>query len=363
MTGEAQTSAEVPSQGSIEADPAATVGSPIGGGDATATKSGRFTATIGRHEALDVAAQVARAAASDGEDPWKVGRHRFDTQHKALGLKGLSSKGLTQRFGMPLRQVIVMACAETAERGFASRRGGKGGIKSDMPVELMLRCVKAAAYQLGGTPSVGEYEEWAERHERERRKAGGPEHFIPRSVALLERIGSWQDVLKAADLDPAAHRPRSRRALVPDLVEVLDGFVTEHGILPSARYFERWCTRMDIPVSKHRRTWKSVYDELRSRRSANGLTTPEHITPVPECPPLPEQVSGGARGARRRRRGITLEDCLDSLRLYAAEYLPAGRRPTQAHYRGCALADQRMVSPTTLFRFGRFQDLCRQAGV
>lgn len=334
--------------------------------DDNSRRGGRFSRTAGGHEALDIAAEVARAAARPGEDPATITRARFDAQWKAMGSPGLSSQALRKRFARKaFSALLAMALAPAAERGFAARDGSTPQIESGMPIEVMRLCVKAAAHQLGRTPTHAMYAEWAERHAQARERAGGPPHVLPCAETLIARLGDWDRVLADAGLDPESVPQGGHvNPHTADVLDVLEDFLAEYGFLPPTAYFDDWCQRRDISVSRGRRLWSVILTQLRERRAAAGRWTPSKVTPGKQCPELPEQVVAD-RAARRRkpRRRLTEEDCLESLRIYGREFLPPGRHPTQKHYRGCAAGDARLVAPSSLQGFGKFQDLCRKAGI
>lgn len=326
---------------------------------------GRFARTAGGHEVLDMAAEVARAAARPGEDPATITRARFDEQHRKMGGRGLSSKALRKRFDRKsFSDLLRMALAPADERGFAARDGSTPQVASDMPLDVMKLCVKASAHQSGRTPSQAMYDEWAERHAREREKVGGPAHVLPCARTLIERFGDWDQVLVAAGLDPErAPTSGGSRERATDIVDVLDRFICEQGFLPPITYFDAWCQQQDLAVARGKRLWSSVVAEVRERRTAAGQWTPTKVRLKRDCPELGERVSSDPTGPKRRRKRITEEDCLEALRIYGREMLPAGRHPTQRHYRACAASDRRLVAPSSLQRFGRFQDLCRRVGI
>jgi hypothetical protein len=74
---------------------------------------------------------------------------------------------------------------------------------------------------------------------------------------------------------------------------------------------------------------------------------------------LPELVTPPSR----RRRRSTREDALRSLQVYGSRYLRAGEPPRFKHYQVSSAGDPDLVSSAVLARFGRFQDLCREAGL
>jgi hypothetical protein len=81
-----------------------------------------------------------------------------------------------------------------------------------------------------------------------------------------------------------------------------------------------------------------------------------------ELPPIPERERIGRKDARRPKRR-TREEAIDSLRLYKTRYLGPGDEPRQKHYKQKAKVDGELLAGSTLQRLGRFQDLCREAGI
>jgi len=80
-----------------------------------------------------------------------------------------------------------------------------------------------------------------------------------------------------------------------------------------------------------------------------------------KSPPLPDDEESADR-RRGRRDYWTRERCLEALRRYRDAYL-RGKPARQRHYRDCAKRDSKLPSCSTLQRHGKFQDLCREAGL
>jgi hypothetical protein len=54
---------------------------------------------------------------------------------------------------------------------------------------------------------------------------------------------------------------------------------------------------------------------------------------------------------------------LDSLRRYGALHLAPGCMPRQKHYMAAGRQDRELIWPGHFTRFGRFHDLCVEAGI
>ncbi len=100
---------------------------------------------------------------------------------------------------------------------------------------------------------------------------------------------------------------------------------------------------------------------MRRRLATRGASTLGRAVPARWAPELPEQVENKMR--RRIRRGHWTKDaCLEALGYYGKTYLK-GQAPRATHYRAWAKGDANLPSRSTLQKHGRFQDLCREAGL
>ena len=103
----------------------------------------------------------------------------------------------------------------------------------------------------------------------------------------------------------------------------------------------------------------TVIAETRSIRAARGKLTPEHPRRTKHLPPLPDPRPRVRRAVFRHSR----DAILDSLRRYGELHLPPGAMPRQKHYMAACRKDRRLIWPGHFTRFGRFHDLCLEAGI
>lgn len=308
-------------------------------------------------------ADVVRFACGDNE-PEVIGRRRYNAAQAAIGSSAPSAQGLVKRFGMPLSRVIDMALEPAETRMVLIAGDGSQLVATDLPTELMLKAVRAAQLQLGTTPGAFEYDNWVERHIATRRRSGLLAYQLPRSVTIISRLGSWETALRDAGIltpEDAAPNWRADRAAAPSAVETLDRCIEETGVLPARAYFIKWCRRRDIPVGRELLEWSALVDAVRLARTDRGASTPARATMTRKSPPLPDEEECADR-RRALRDYWTRERCLEALRRYRDTYL-RGKPARQRHYRDCAKRDSKLPSCSTLQRHGKFQDLCREAGL
>lgn len=325
--------------------------------------SGRFEPSSGTHELLDHVATIARHAAGEHGDPRRIGKRRFNRSRLALGIQGASPDALRHRLGLTLADAIEMALAETADRTAVRRPDRTGQSDRELPEALVGIVIRACRFQLGQVPSRATYDAWAKREQQARVRRGMIENYLPTSQTIVSRCGSWERALQMAGIDePAPSSGAHRHAgAAGSHAELLDACIDASGCLPSRRYFVEWCKRSDEPLGRPTKGWADVVQEARALRRAAGKWTPTEATPASGCPALPDPVEQ-AEGERPRRRQVrTHEDAIASLRRYSAVHLKG--RPTQADYRACCAKDPQLIAPGTLQKFGRFQDLCREAGI
>ena len=101
---------------------------------------------------------------------------------------------------------------------------------------------------------------------------------------------------------------------------------------------------------------------LRERRTARGEETPFEAASRSELPPIPDSDPVG-RDRRRRAKRRDRDEAIASLQLYKERHLGPSKEPRQKHYMAAARKDRDLLTAGVLSRHGRFQDLCREAGI
>jgi len=145
----------------------------------------------------------------------------------------------------------------------------------------------------------------------------------------------------------------------PALVDALNQFVEEVGLLPTSGYFLEWCRRKDIPTARLGGGWASMVTDLRQQRAARGARTPDCATSARNLPPLPTPEPRVRRMEFRHSR----EAILISLRTYGELHRRPGEMPRQKQYLTACRKDPALIWPSGLARHGRFHDLCLEAGI
>lgn len=319
---------------------------------------------LGIHALIDRAAVILRLAA-DGGDPHGVTRDQFNAARGLVEEDVPTAQAICKRLKRSWQQVVELALGPVGQRMGQGVKRSSGPVDRECPDSLLLTALRACAFAEGGVPSARSYDAWADAVDAKRRRSGFAPNPLPHSATILDWLGEWSDALVAAgvieskkDL-PKRVKPRKTRPIV----ELIDEFMDEVGILPSEAYFEAWCARMDIPVGVDIRPWKAALAATHERRTRAGKVTPTVLTPKNLAPPLPPQKPQ----VRRQGKMVTQwteEKILDALRYYARKYLRDGQQPTQKHYGACASGDDALPSASTLTRHGKpFQDWCKAAGL
>ncbi len=325
--------------------------------------NGQFAQAAGTHDLLDQVAKIARHAAGEHGDPHRIGKRRFNRSRLALGVQGASPDAIRHRLGLTLADAIDMALTEAAERLNVRRQDRTGQSDRDLPEALIGILLRACRFQTGQTPSPASYNAWAKREQQARIQRGMIENHLPNAGTITTRMGSWEQALASAGIEepaPTSGLHRHAGGARPH-AELLDACIDAIGCLPSRRYFAEWCKRMDEPLGRASESWSQTVKAVRALRNASGKWTPQSGLSADLCPPLPDPVEAedGSRSRRRQRR--TREEAIASLRRYGAEHLKG--RPTQADYRACCAKDPLLLAPGTLEKFGKFQELCQEAGI
>jgi hypothetical protein len=322
---------------------------------------------LGVHALMDRTATVLRLAA-EGGDAHRVSRDQFNAARHLVDERVPSAQAICKRLKRSWAETVILALGPIAARMGQGQIRRDRQVDRDYPSAVIFAALKASAYSIGRLPSAQDYDAWAAAHAAGRERRGVTPNPLPHSTTIAKRFGDWADALVAAGIieskDEAAtgQPPRGSHPVI----EIIDEFIDQVGILPTRRYFEQWCSRMDVPVGGDVRKWKQALAATRDRRSRAGKTTPGVITAAKDAPPLPAQVARTKRGTKAVVVW-TKETILDALRYYGREYLK-GAAPTQRHYGSCATGDPRLPAKSTLTARGKalgfgFQDWCREAGL
>ncbi|HEX6539835.1 MAG TPA: hypothetical protein VF155_11715 [Candidatus Dormibacteraeota bacterium] len=339
--------------------------------------NGRYATQRTLGATLDAVAAVALAAA-DGDltRAQSVRKWQFDRAQRAANMSLPGAESIRQQLGLTWAQVLRIALNPAERRRLALvhdpdwQLGFDGGGQ-----DLAVQALRAVALRVGDGAPLSQvlYDEEARRIEQETRRWRSADPVrMPRSVFILEQFsGAWWAALEAAGLlstesgESAVTQAKRKRLYeqrydqLPPVEAILEQALEELGAIPNRAYFERWCRHRGTELPPER-TWRfdEVIAALRRSRAERGLATPVAARRSRKLPPLP----AGAR-PQPRRRGVTRGDAMASLRRYAKLYLPANTLPRQKHYMLASSGDALLLASHTLHKFGRFQDLCREAGI
>ncbi|MHB8719251.1 MAG: hypothetical protein ACYDAC_10230 [Candidatus Dormibacteria bacterium] len=324
--------------------------------------TGRYASATSFHDLFDGLRDVALAAADgDTATAMTVSMRRWDEQRELTGAVQLpTAAGISKRTRLSWPVVLQVAFADPARRPYMIGTRQAPPPPGRYEPEDCQRTLKAVATRLGRTPGAVEYDEEILNLEKERRRRrhATSQLDVPRSGRVLAAFGSWDAAVATAGL-PAC--PVPTRATAPPWEDTLDLCIETTGGLPSRRYLERWCVANDVPQGRPQRLWSETVELVRERRALRGLATPAEVTLTNQDP-----VSRALPASDRPRRGVvahTRQAALQSLRLYGERYLAPGRAPRQKHYTSVAACDPELIGASTIGKWGRFQDMCRLAGI
>ena len=325
--------------------------------ETTPTPNGRIPRqpTLGFDEQLD---RIARLISHAGGEALSV--RAFNRLRVGLDPDLPTAQAACSRFGLSWADVRQLAATPANGRGQLHGVKTSGRADYDFDREDALATLRSVAHTLGKVPDRTEYDREANRRIAKSTRGGLPPAAIPHSQTIANNLGGWTAAIEAADLQPPARRygagsahPGCRPA-----AELVDEFVTAHGLLPIRSYFEDWCRATDIPLGRDSRDWHQVVESVRARRRERGEATPAALSPRKELPSLPAPTASMQRRAKR----VTREGAIASLQLFAREYLKGGRATTRA-YRAAAITDGRLMPLNSVVRFGSWGDLRKEAGI
>ena len=320
--------------------------------------NGRFAAALTVHELLDAVLDVASAAAPD---PQAASTRSWDRARTAAGRPELpTASTICRRLGLPWPTVLALALTEPAER---SRSLGLLRKPQEFrgDDETVLASLRLVARRLNAPLGRLAYDIERLKVDTERVRRGRPPLNLPHSETVERRLRSWVRACELAGVEPASPvAPPLHRA--KPAVELLDEFISETGLLPYRNWFERWCRGQDIPLGRDARRWDELVRAVRKLRRARGEKTPTKPASSLSLPSIPATDEGRSRSRRRPKRR-THAEVLASLRRYKECHLESGQQPRQKHYLVAAKKDDQLLAISTLVRHGRFQDLCREAGI
>jgi hypothetical protein len=312
--------------------------------------TGRFEAWTPLHELLDGVAEVARVAAEQAGCPAeRVSKAAWDRGRAAVGRLDLpTAEAVRKRFGRSWVDVLQVALGAPAGRVY------RLGVLSAHPQSvdddrLIIPSLRWAALQIGQSPRPAEYDIVVEPWNRSALK-DPLRPLLPVSETILRRI-AWAEAIRRAGLAPLGNSG-ARRAQA--LAVLIDRCITETGVVPTKQWFRQWARVHDIRVGRigGDNEWGPSLEAGLRAWTARGGHISDTGTPLPVLPAAPS-----------RRRRCTREDAIRSLRAYGERYLQTGQPPRQKHYQVCSASDKDLISSAVLGRFGRFQDLCREAGL
>jgi hypothetical protein len=299
---------------------------------------------------LDGVAEVARHAAEDSDClPDAVSKGAWDRARLASERTDLpTAEGARKRLDRTWPEVLKMALGVPASR--MHRRGvlaARAVFRGDD--RLIIPALRWAALQLGHTPRPAEYdlevEAWNARAQTER-----PRPLLPVSETILRRM-PWADAIRRAGLAPLGESGVRRAQPLTDLI---DRCISETGVLPTKAWFRQWARLNDVRVGRQVAVqWGHALQETLRLRRRRGDAIPDRDEPLPLLPAAPT----------RSAEHYTRDDALRSLRTYGNRYLRPGQGPRFKHYQVCSAGDPELVSSPILQRYGRFQDLCREAAL
>jgi hypothetical protein len=321
-------------------------------------ESGRFVAAQTMHQLLDGVAEVATAASAK---PRSISKSTWNASRATLNRLDLpTADAIRRRVGLPWSTVLLIAFTEPARR---SRRLGTMRQRADFKGddEMLFAGLRLVAHRVRKPLDRLTYDVEIAKVDAERVRRGRRPLNLPHSETVVKRLKSWVRACERAGIEPSQPTPPPHTRARP-AVELLDEFISKTGLLPSGRWFEQWCRASDIPLGRDARQWNNLVAAVRAVRASRGDETPGKAATRSELPPIPTR-SGIGRSSTRRPKRRTREEALDSLRLYAARHLAGGQEPRQKHYYACASKDRELLAGSTLVRLGRFQDLCREAGI
>jgi hypothetical protein len=319
---------------------------------------GRFTARHTTHELLDGIAEVAKAAS---RKPKAVSTRAWNDARKTAGREDLpTASAICRRLSVGWPLVLKLAFTAPAKRGrVLGRHTQRPDFKGDD--ETICSGLRLVAHRVKEPLDRLTYDFERVKVDVERVRRGRAPLHLPTSETIVKRMKVWVNACRLAGIEAASPVPPPSKRARP-AVETLDEFIAQTELLPYRNWFERWCQANDIPLGRDARRWDELVAAVRERRSARGEETPIDPSSRSSLPPIPEHKPVGRRGARRPKRR-TREEGLDSLRLYKERYLKGGGEPRQKHYYRVAKKDRELLAGSTLIRMGRFQDLCREAGI
>lgn len=315
-----------------------------------------FRRGLGTHEVLDGLADLIRTQGGVA-----VSVRAFNEARGALVPPLPSAQAICARLGVPWPRVRELALLNAPERAQALGHQLAASHPNTPDDALLLRVLRAAAMSTGQPLAGDGYDRLRPQLERSLAQSACTLD-LPHSATLVARFGSWDAVLTWAGLEvPTGGLPAPKRAR--PAVELLDEFIDEYGLIPPSSWFPEWCRLNGIPRGRDARRWTQVVADTRAAREARGAETPDRLARLEELPPLPTPGAPQRLVPEGPHGGYSREQVLVSLRRYASEHLPASGRATWRHYRSCATGDAFMVPGGCLSPHGRFQDLCREAGV
>lgn len=303
----------------------------------------RFTTTqAGGDQTLHDLAEVLRQI--DPDEPALVSLRRFDASEARRRLNLPTGRALRARFGLAWPKLCAIALGGGQEARFLA---GNVRHRQKPPSEYEIRfALRAVAARLG-KDTVGQTEYERERKQMDIEQRGPYRHGIGCPLPSANQIlgqGRWEDMLKAADLQPLETPGGPKGTAVENLIEQ---FVEAFGTTPSKKQVFEWAKASGVSVARSGPGFKQCLDTVRGKLAEKGAELPPR-NPVLQGHQLARETE--AQGFSRARRNIwSFEAVLAGLSL-AAERLPAGQSLTQDRLLELSISDPDIPSPSVVQR-------------
>lgn len=227
-----------------------------------------------RYSTGELVVSITKVCSGAGiNSPLRVTQREFDAGRSTAGVECPRASDLSDRFGMPWRELVEKAHRPDAYQVLRLSEVGHQPIRASR--NTCISAVKLAARRLDQETLLPR--EYAE--ERERAMAGTRGPALKRLecrwpvLSQIQKFG-WEEILKEAGLSSAMRNP-SRRI---DEVDLMELFLECRGYAPTMTAAVRFARRHGIAAAENFQNTGSVtetvFAELSRRRTNQGKWTP-----------------------------------------------------------------------------------------